>query len=247
MRPAGFADLHQHVLWGLDDGPRTPQQMYALLRQNIKEGIQLIFATTHAYPRNRQFDMPLYRQRLAEANAYCESMGWPLRILPGCEIHYCPAVADILMRRELPTMGDSRYVLIEFAPDVLLRQVRDAADSLYRAGYLPVIAHVERYRCLVRAPERAADIREEYGLLYQMNCSTVLRPGGFWKRSFVRRMLQLQAIDAIATDAHDSARRPARMRAAHQRIARRYGADYAQRLACLGWEIVKSEPDGALR
>ena len=50
MKSEGFADLHQHVLWGLDDGPKTPEQMHALLRQNVEERIRLVFATTHAYP-----------------------------------------------------------------------------------------------------------------------------------------------------------------------------------------------------
>ena len=45
MREEGFSDLHQHVLWGLDDGPQTPEQMRALLAQNVQSGISLLFAT----------------------------------------------------------------------------------------------------------------------------------------------------------------------------------------------------------
>ena len=65
MKSEGFADLHQHVLWGLDDGPKTPEQMHALLRQNVEERIRLVFATTHAYPKLCPFNLSLYRERLA--------------------------------------------------------------------------------------------------------------------------------------------------------------------------------------
>ena len=57
MKSEGFADLHQHVLWGLDDGPQTSEQMRVLLRQDVEEGIQLVFATAHAYPKLRAFDL----------------------------------------------------------------------------------------------------------------------------------------------------------------------------------------------
>ena len=41
-----FTDLHQHVLWGMDDGPATPQAMHALLASAQNEGISLIAAGT---------------------------------------------------------------------------------------------------------------------------------------------------------------------------------------------------------
>lgn len=238
MREEGFSDLHQHVLWGLDDGPKTPEQMHALLRQNVEERIRLVFATTHAYPKLCPFNLSLYRERLAEANAYCESKGWPLRILPGCEIHYCPAVPDHLSAGRLPTLGYSRHALIEFAPDVSPAEIGEAADRLYRTGYTPVLAHVERYRRLIRSPKRAMALREEYGILYQMNCNTVLYPRGLRTRYFVWRMLRERAIDLIASDAHDANARPVRMRAAYKCIAERYGTAYARRLMCGGGSLL---------
>ena len=241
MKSEGFADLHQHVLWGLDDGPQTSEQMRALLRQDVEEGIQLVFATAHAYPKLRAFDLALYRERLAEANACCESKGWPLRVVPGCEIHYCDSVPDLLTAGKLPALGNSRHVLIEFDHNAALSQIGEAADSLYRAGFQPVLAHVERYRCLARSPRRAMEAREEYGLLFQMNCETVLHPRGFRERRFVSWLLKAQTIDAIATDAHDAIHRPAPMKAAYQKIAKEQGMDYAERLVSLGLKLMGEE------
>lgn len=241
MKPEGFADLHQHVLWGLDGGPQTPEQMRALLRKNVQEGIRLVFATAHAYPKLRAFDLALYRERLAEANACCESEDWPLRVLPGCEIRCCSFVPDLLAAGRLPALGDSHRVLIEFDSDVSPAEIGEAADKLYRTGYPPVLAHVERCQRLVCSPERAMDMREEYGLLYQMNSETVLQPRGFREKHFVKRMLASCAIDAIATDAHDAIRRPARMKAAYQKIAKEQGMDYAERLVSLGLKLMGKE------
>ena len=81
-------------------------------------------------------------------------------------------------------------------------------------------------------------MREEYGLLYQMNCETVVQPRGFIERRFVRKMLEECAVDAIATDAHDVVNRPAHMKDAYRKIAREYGKDYAQQLVCMGWMLM---------
>ena len=237
MKTECFADIHQHVLWGLDDGPKSPEQMRALLAQDVRGGISLAFATSHAYPATQPFDMALYRERLEEANECCRAQGWDLRVLPGCEIHYCDSVPDLLTAGRLPTLGETRYVLVEFEPNVALSRIGEAADSLYRAGYQPVIAHVERYRCMALAPQRAMEAREKYGVIFQMNCHTVLRPASFWQKRFACRMLGAQAIDVIATDAHDTVLRPAQLREAYQAIAGEYGAPYAERLVCLGREI----------
>ena len=79
MKSEGFADLHQHVLWGLDDGPQTSEQMRALLRQDVEEGIQLVFATAHAYPKLRAFDLALYRERLLRKRRLAAARGSRLR------------------------------------------------------------------------------------------------------------------------------------------------------------------------
>ena len=239
MSPHGFADIHQHVLWGLDDGPATRKQMHALLRQNVENGVRLVCATTHVAPGLRRFDAELYRERLKEANAYCRKRDWPLRILSGCEMYYSPAAVDALLEGRIPTLGGSLYVLIEFSEDVSAARIGKAANSLYRAGYRPILAHAERYRCLVRSPARAMAVRDEFGLLLQINCETVLRPRGFFRRRFVRTLLREQAVDVLASDAHDASRRPVQMRNAYRKIAREYDARYAKRLVHLGWRISK--------
>ncbi len=235
---AGYADLHQHVLWGVDDGPQTPEEMRVLLSRDVEDGIAAVAATAHAYPQARPFDLSRYRERLAEANAYCASRGWALRVAAGCEIRYGPRVPDLLAAGALPTLGGTRNVLIEFDESASLADLARASDSLYLAGFVPVAAHVERIRSLARRPEAAIRAREENGLLYQVNCETVLAPRGYFERRFVERMLRSEAIDLIATDAHGAERRPPRMREAMAAVRRRCGEGYARRLAETAWKLI---------
>lgn len=237
MSAKGFTDLHHHILWGMDDGPKTRKRMHAMLEMAVRDGITSIAATSHAYPRTQPFDMDRYLARLEEANRYCREQGWALQLLEGCEIHYCDRVPDLLTAGKLPTLGKSRMVLIEFDPDEDLERICKAADRLYRAGFQPIVAHVERCWSLVRSPRAAMEIREEYGLFFQMNCSTVLYPHGLRERYFIWRMLRAHAIDLVATDAHDTRRRPVCMKAAYEKLCDQYGKRYARRLVRFGRRI----------
>ena len=246
MTSLRFADLHQHVLWGLDDGPQTAEEMRALLARDAAEGIGLIAATAHAYPQSRPFDLARYQDRLAEANACCRREGWPVEIVAGCEIRYCDRVPDLLAAGRLPSLGGTRRALIEFDEDVSFEELGSAADRLYMAGFVPIVAHVERCRRLARRPERAIRAREEFGLLYQMNCATALAPRGFFERRFVARMLEARAVDLIATDAHGAKRRPPQMRAAYRALCERCGAQEARRMAAAGWALLDRAEKGGI-
>ena len=56
------------------------------------------------------------------------------------------------------TLADSSYVLIEFSPAVEKRELTDAVKNICSFGYRPVLAHVERYDCLVRDPGLIEDL-----------------------------------------------------------------------------------------
>ena len=225
-----MTDIHQHVLYGMDDGPETPEQMYAMLENDVREGITLVYATVHADALLRSKGIARYTERLNEANAYCESKGLPLRLVKGCEIRYFDSVPDLLSNRKLLNLDASRYVLVEFDYDVTPERIGKASDALYSAGFFPVVAHVERYANLVRDPERAMRLREQFDLKYQVNSRSVLNPHGFRKRRFLRKLLESRSIDVLATDAHDIVSRPAQLKAAYEKISADYGETYANYL-----------------
>lgn len=239
MTRGKLSDIHQHVLWGVDDGPHQEQAMLDMLEQNAQEGVSLVFATSHSDPQLHPLDLTLYRKRLKEANAYCKQKQLNLRVVPGCEIFYRPSIADLLPEGKLLPLGDSRFVLVEFGENVTIQQLQDAADKLYRGGYSPIFAHVERYRCLKRSPKKAIQLREDYGITFQMNCHTITHPHGFMEQLFVYRMLKAHAIDVMATDAHDTVHRPVCMQAAYQAVANLCSERYARELTRFGQKLIK--------
>lgn len=222
-------DIHQHLLHGVDDGPRSFTQTQDMLRAALANGVSDIIATAHALPGLRPFPCVRYAQSLAEARAWCETNGLALRIYPGAEIFFTDAALRLLRAGEIPTLAGTRYVLIEFSPDETYAALTRAARELGNAGYQAVFAHIERYRCLNEL-DRVARLREDYDVCMQVNANTILRGASLLNGRWTRRALRRDLIDLVASDAHNVEGRACRMREAYQYLEHAAGRVTAEAL-----------------
>lgn len=220
----GFTDIHHHILCGMDDGARSPDEMRDMLRRAAQDGIARIVATPHVTPGLAYFDRERYDRTLKDAQAYCRAEGIPVALYAGAEILYTDQTCRFLAEGRVPTLAGTEYVLVEFSPDIRCDRLYGALAQLLRAGFLPVIAHAERYRCLTRHPARAVELRRALDVCFQVNCSSILRPGDFFARRFIEKLLEWDMLDAIATDAHRAdGPRTIHMREAWLKIEKKFG------------------------
>ena len=106
----GFTDIHAHFVYGVDDGPRTPEDMYRMLDAANADGITCLFATPHATPGIYPFPEEKLKNGLAEARAYCQQMGYNMSLYEGAEILYTPAMERFAREKKLPTLADSKLI-----------------------------------------------------------------------------------------------------------------------------------------
>lgn len=232
-----LTDIHQHLLWGLDDGAQTAEHMRDMLRVAAAQAIGQIAATCHIFPGIVPFDPGFYQERLVEANDICRQENWDVRVFSGAEVAWTyQTVAALRQGKALP-LGSTDYVLLELWRDISLLEAKRAVRSLISAGYCPVLAHVERYRCFSWYPGQAIRFREETGALFQLNAITLLRPSGLMEKRFVRRMLDAHALDAIASDAHGNAIRPQNLREASAWLLQHTDEAYARALTTFWGEL----------
>lgn len=226
----GFSDIHQHIAYGLDDGPDTFAGAVEMLHSASRDGVRRIIATPHAFPGHQAFDLTAYRARLAELNAYCTANALPLQLYSGAEVYYAEAAIRHLQSGQIPTLAGTDFVLVEFPTDISFDALYSAAQRLLNAGYQPVIAHIERYGCLTKDIRRVEQLRGLHAIRLQVNCSTVIKRPPFGMRRFLKGIFENGLIDYVATDAHNTETRPTRMRACHDILSDRYGASYARKL-----------------
>lgn len=226
----GFVDIHQHVVYGVDDGPRSAEESLEMLRLAQRDGVTHIIATSHAYPAMEPFPAERYLRRLGVLRQACRDEGIAVSISAGCEIFYSDVAIRQLQERRIPTLADTSCVLVEFDPLTPWEGILDAVRKLSNRGYRTVVAHCERYQALYGRLEEIRRLRSEFPVAFQINANTIIGRLPRKVRKFRDGMLDGGLTDFIASDAHNCTSRPIRLAQAFAEIEKRFGASLARAL-----------------
>ncbi len=232
MTETGFRDMHAHFIYGVDDGASSLEEMKAMIDMAHENGVTDLYATSHFTPGIRHFPETHYQEHFREAEAYCREQGYPIRLHTGTEILYTPALRNYLQSRQLRTLDGTEYALMEFVPDIGFSEAEEAVSLLEEYGYVPILAHVERYPNLYGP--KIYRLKREHNVLYQMNCQTVIRDKGWRVTHLVKKWLGDELIDYISSDMHDTGSRRGRMREAYELLSGRYDPGYLKKLLFKG-------------
>lgn len=229
----GFADIHTHILPGVDDGAQTGSEAIALLAYAYDQGTRTVFLTSH-YRGDYRRVTPEQRRKIFDALCAAAKLRYPdLALHLGCEIAYAPGIGEKLQHGEILSYANGDYVLLEFADDAEPDTVLQGVDEVLRSGFLPVIAHAERCAAFRKGISLARQVTDK-GALLQLNADSVMGQwGGFWVERCCQRLLKAGLVSFIASDAHDVVSRPPDLGACYHRVAQTYGKEYA---AQLFWE-----------
>lgn len=229
-RKAAIVDLHTHVLPGVDDGAAGVDESVEMLRAAHSSGTRIVVATPHMFHPSipsrtadeirRRFES--FRQGLF-AQAHKRGCGFieALELLLGAENFWGPDFLEALPSREILSINGTRHLLVEFHPAVSAREMTRSTQILISEGWVPLLAHVERYEAIRSDPGVAQGLRE-HGALLQINARSL--QGRFWSttRRFVFRLLDEDLVSVIASDAHGTTQRSASLSAALKALAGRF-------------------------
>lgn len=225
-----FVDIHHHLLYGMDDGPKDIKAMEAMIDAAYSDGIRIIIATPHASPGVQPFDRDSFAKTLAQANGICSRKGYELCVCGGSEIMYTSATTRLLQNNQIPSLAGTRFVLTEWLQYVSMTEVTEAVRNLSNAGYIPIMAHVERLKCFRGRLDILRQMRNSFDVRIQINAESILSGTSMFSRNIVSHLLQSRLVDYVATDAHDVQGRQVQMKAAYLRLRSSYGKDYADDL-----------------
>lgn len=224
----GICDMHCHILPGLDDGVQSMDEAIQCLETAVSQGIRSIIVTPHFYPGRYETDAASVLQSVREMQEICRSQNLPVKLYAGTECFYYSGLLDKLRGGEVLTLAGSRYVLVEFAPSCLYSQLFFGILELIRGGYIPVLAHFERYECL-QDVQRLEELKRA-GVLFQMNFDTLLERGGLFGRSPWRKMVRSGMVDLLGSDCHGMDFRPYRVTQACKWLEKNLDPQLRQRI-----------------
>ena len=205
----GFFDMHSHVLLGIDDGAQSFKESCAMIEMAWQQGVRGICATPHYVLGDRGYcmDRSVIRQREEELRQWMGTAYPQMRLYSGNELLYEPGAGEELTAGKVRSYNGSRYVLVEFMPDISYKGLYGAVQEIFQSCHIPVIAHVERFRCLWNHDAYIQELKQA-SVLFQMNVSSLL--GNFMSTSvrYCRRLVKDGLIDLLGTDMHNCTTRP---------------------------------------
>lgn len=225
-----LADLHNHALFGVDDGAKAIEMTEAMLAISYAQGVRVLCLTPHGDPSRFSCKTEKVEARFAAVKQLCREKFPALTLYLGHELFgHIGSVASLQSGHYRP-LGNGNVVLAEFMPDVDYRGICNVFHSYRAAGYAPMLAHAERYACLLRDVGRVREL-SRMRVLIQVNARTVCHnPWLSATGRFADKLLQEDLVDVVASDAHDTKRRPPDLLSAYRTVERRYGTERAKRL-----------------
>ncbi len=220
-------DVHCHLLFGVDDGSKNIKESVAMLREAKNQGVDAIILTPHYRHGMFPYDRKKIDAHFLELLSYAKAAG--VRIYPGCEYHVNSRIVDYIRSGRCHTMADTNYVLTEYEYETEYSYIESMTRELIFQGYIPVVAHVERYACMLERPARAAEL-QKMGALVQSNCDAVLGLESRKLKKYTKILLTEGWVDLIASDSHGIKDRVCHMRKCYDYIAKKFGEDTAQLL-----------------
>jgi protein-tyrosine phosphatase len=207
-----LADLHNHLVPGVDDGTASVEESLESLRSLRAEGIAALITTPHLLLPRLETDAEIERELAGHRRAFDRVLAAAAGAvdLPaiglGQEIWASNAteIRRILNRTDVG-LGGTEYLLIEFGFQLTGTHL-DVVDAVMEAGRRIVIAHPERYHFLPDTdPLELAATWRERGALLQINTGSL---NGHYNahspesKRLAWALIQMGAADFVCTDHH---------------------------------------------
>ena len=221
-----FIDIHSHIAWGIDDGMPSIEDAQSTLELARIDGIVGICSTPHIIP--GQLDRSIYDEIVSRQLELKEMSSIPIYF--GGEVMMNSEFIDGLDLGLYPSLNGSRYMLVEYnvLRDIHSIDYRD--DCLYELkvrGFIPVIAHIERY-FHSGLDYSIIDNWIDMGCVLQINRTSILGMHGKQIQSNALSLLDNGYCDVIATDTHRvSGNRISKLSDVYSVVSKRIGKENA--------------------
>ena len=224
-----LTDFHSHVLPRLDDGSKSIEESYEMLKRMGAQGVKRVVASPHFYANDQGVDEFLEKRAAAYA-ALSSVLGQNLpQLALGAELRYYEGVSRLegllklciqgtpLLLLEMPERRWGEYVL------------RELTSLACRGDLRIVLAHVER--CIPFQSPATVQQLVEAGVLMQLNAEAFK---GFFEKRRALKLLKQGKVQFIGSDTHNLTDRAPNIDIATESVRNKLGEEFLQGLVSFG-------------
>jgi len=237
-----FSDIHCHVVPGIDDGAADMAEALAMVRMAVADGTNTLIATPHQLGSNAQVTPEAIRSGVAALQAELDAAGIAASILPGADVRIEPELPALVRQGKVVTLADrGRHLLLEL-PHESYFPLDPLLAALDRRGVVGILSHPERNRGIIREPAVMRDVVAAGGLL-QITAGSLFGGFGNSAKRLAESAVRDRLVHFVASDAHDTSRRPFGLAEAFERVAALTDDDYASLVCSINpGRVVRGDP-----
>lgn len=225
-------DLHTHILPGVDDGAENLAEALEMLNIAVSNGTTHLVLTPHYLTR----DMRSYGLKKEELFSRFETfreaaaVKYPkLNLYLGAEMFGVSNIEDVIEDGSMIPINGTKYVLTEFGFNDYLLRTLEVTEALTASGYIPIIAHPERYSFIQSNPRDIIKFFEK-GAIIQINATSLTNHRGSLMQDVALSFLENDLAAIISSDCHSTFQRIPDLSEAYAFVSSNFSSAYAEDL-----------------
>ena len=195
-------DIHSHLLYGIDDGSKSLEESIKLLKEMEKAGIEELMLTPHYVEDSKYSCNNIEKEKIFNTlvnTAKEENIN--IKLYLGNEVFITPKFIELLNKKEIKTLNNSKYLLFEFPMRQIYNNTSQIINDLVSNEYVPVLAHPERYESFQKHPNLLKDYLRS-GVLLQGNLTSLFGKYGRSAEKTLKHLLKNKWITFLGSDTH---------------------------------------------
>lgn len=203
-------DLHCHLLPGIDDGAEDMATALALARMAMDGGTTHMVCTPHMHPGRYENTASSIAESLTGLRQALHEAGIPLQVGWAAEVRFDMEIMIKVPAGQIPFIGrwqDKDVMLLEFPHSEIPFGAERLTQWLLQRNVLPMIAHPERNKGVMRTPSRLKAFIDQ-GCLLQVTAGALVGRFGERAQEIAEELLRDDEVAVLASDAHNLEHRP---------------------------------------
>ncbi len=195
-------DLHSHILYGIDDGCKTINDALKTILEMKNVGFNDIVLTPHfidgsEYMADNNLKFNLFNNLKKELSINNTNVNLYL----GNEVYINDHIVNLIKDNKIMSINNSKYLLIELPLNNEINMLEDYIHEIKVNGYIPVIAHPERYKYFKENYHKLNKLYNE-NVLFQCNYGSIIKQYGSDSYKLIKYMLKNNMVTFLSTDVH---------------------------------------------
>ena len=194
-----LADVHSHILYGVDDGAKSKAVMYQMLDSAYSNGVRALCVTPHYNPELFDYNPEAEDKAFEELTAYSKEKYPDLMLHRWNEVYVFSGIPSFVNESRRGLFATNKKLLVEFSVNATLPDIAETVSGLTSLGYESVLAHIERYKKINL--KNVAQLRS-LGATVTVNAESVIGKNGWRTKLRVGRLIKRGLASIVSSDAH---------------------------------------------